>query len=112
MREHPVIGERILRAIPGMGAVARIVRHEHERWDGTGYPDGLEGDAIPVGARIVLACEAYQAMTSNRPYRAALSHHMAVAELTANAGSQFDPKVVEALVGYLVDRRESGVTTV
>ena len=112
MREHPVIGERILRAIPGMGAVARIVRHEHERWDGTGYPDGLEGDAIPVGARIILACDAYQAMTSNRPYRAALSHHMAVAELTANAGSQFDPKVVEALVGYLVDRRESGVTTV
>ena len=111
MREHPVIGERILRAIPGMGAVARIVRHEHERWDGTGYPDGLAGDAIPVGARIILACDAYQAMTSNRPYRGALSHHMAVAELTANAGSQFDPKVVEALVGYLVDRRESGVTT-
>jgi diguanylate cyclase (GGDEF)-like protein len=112
MRQHPVIGERILRAIPGMGAVARIVRHEHERWDGTGYPDGLAGDAIPVGARITLACDAYQAMTSNRPYRAALSHQMAIAELTANAGSQFDPKVVEALVGYLGDRRESGLTTV
>jgi diguanylate cyclase (GGDEF)-like protein len=109
MRRHPAIGERILRAIPGMGAVARIVRHEHERWDGTGYPDGLAGDAIPLGARIIHACVAYHAMTSDRPYRAALSHQMAMSELTAHAGSQFDPEVVDALLGYLLDRRESGI---
>lgn len=101
MREHPAIGERILRAIPGMGGVARIVRHEHERFDGSGYPDGLRGDAIPVGSRIILACDAYHAMTSNRPYRSGLSHAEAVAELVRCSGRQFDPKVVTALVGYL-----------
>ena len=79
---------------------------------GRGYPDGLAGDAIPIGARIILACDAYHAMTSDRPYRAAMSHHVAMAELTANAGSQFDPKVVEALVGYLYGRRQSGLAAV
>ncbi len=112
MRQHPAIGERILRAIPGMGPVARIVRHEHERWDGGGYPDGLAGEAIPIGARIILACDAYHAMTSDRPYRAAMTHHVAMSELTTNAGSQFDPKVVEALVGYLYGRRQSGLAAV
>ena len=112
MRQHPAIGERILRAIPGMGAVARIVRHEHERWDGTGYPDGLAGEAIPIGARIILACDAYHAMISNRPYRRAMNHHTAMSELTTNAGSQFDPKVVEALIGYLYGRRQSGLAAV
>ena len=67
MREHPAIGERILRAIPGMGGIARIVRHEHERFDGAGYPDGLSGEEIPIGSRIILACDAYHAMTSDRP---------------------------------------------
>ncbi len=112
MRQHPAIGERILRAIPGMGAVARIVRHEHERWDGAGYPDQLAGESIPIGARIILACDAYHAMTSDRPYRKAMSHHEAMSELTTNAGSQFDPKVVEALVGYLYGRRQSGLAAV
>jgi HD-GYP domain-containing protein (c-di-GMP phosphodiesterase class II) len=112
MRQHPVIGERIVRAIPGMGAIARIVRHEHERWDGGGYPDGLARGAIPIGARIILACDAYHAMTSDRPYRQALSHHEAMAELTANAGSQFDPNVVEALVGFLYGRRQAGLAAV
>ena len=112
MRQHPAIGERILRAIPGMGSVARVVRHEHERWDGGGYPDGLAGEAIPIGARIILACDAYHAMTSDRPYRKAMSHHEAMSELTTNAGSQFDPQVVEALVGYLFGRRQSGLAAV
>jgi HD-GYP domain-containing protein (c-di-GMP phosphodiesterase class II) len=67
MREHPVIDERILRSIPGMGLVARMVRHEHESFDGSGYPDGLSGDRIPIGSRIILACDAYHAMTSGRP---------------------------------------------
>jgi diguanylate cyclase (GGDEF)-like protein/putative nucleotidyltransferase with HDIG domain len=108
MREHPVIGERILRAIPGMGGVARIVRHEHERWDGGGYPDSLSGEEIPIGSRIILACDAYHAMTSDRPYRAAMAHAEAIRELTAHAGAQFDPEVVEILVGYLYGLRQAG----
>ena len=111
MRQHPAIGERILRAIPGQGTLARIVRHEHERWDGKGYPDGLAGEQIPIGARIILACDAYHAMVSDRPYRKAMPHRDAMAELTANAGTQFDPSVVEALIGYLYGRRQSGLTT-
>ncbi len=106
MKEHPVIGERILRAIPGLGGVARIVRHEHERWDGGGYPDGIAGDAIPIGSRIILACDAYHAMTSDRPYRKAMSHGDALRELRKNAGAQFDPQVVEALLGCLYGDRE------
>jgi diguanylate cyclase (GGDEF)-like protein len=112
MRQHPAIGERILRAIPGLGAVARIVRHEHERWDGKGYPDRLAGSAIPVGSRIILACDAYHAMTSDRPYRKAMKHAEAMAELTGNAGTQFDPEVVQALVGYLFGRRQAGLAAV
>ena len=112
MRQHPVIGERILRAIPGMGRVAKIVRHEHERWDGSGYPDGLAGADIPLGSRIILACDSYHAMTSTRPYREAMPHVDAVAELTSNAGTQFDPEVGQALVGYLYGRRQSGLATI
>ena len=108
MREHPAIGERILRAIPGMGPIARIVRHEHERFDGGGYPDGISGDQIPIGARIILACDAYHAMTSDRPYRKGMSHADAVRELSEHAGTQFDPKVTELLIGTLYGRRQSG----
>jgi diguanylate cyclase (GGDEF)-like protein len=106
MKEHPVIGERILRAIPGLGGVARIVRHEHERWDGDGYPDGISGATIPIGSRIILACDAYHAMTSDRPYRKAMSHGDALRELRKSAGTQFDPQVVEALLGCLYGDRE------
>jgi diguanylate cyclase (GGDEF)-like protein/putative nucleotidyltransferase with HDIG domain len=106
MREHPVIGERIVRTIPGLGPVARIVRHEHERWDGAGYPDGLSGGEIPIGARIVLACDAYHAMTSDRPYREALSHGDAVRELARGAGTQFDPRITELLIGHLWSTRQ------
>jgi diguanylate cyclase (GGDEF)-like protein/putative nucleotidyltransferase with HDIG domain len=108
MREHPVIGERILRAIPGMGPIARIVRHEHERFDGAGYPDGIAGEQIPVGARIILACDAYHAMTSDRPYRKGMAHADAIAELADHAGSQFDPRVTEVLIGSLYGRRQAG----
>jgi diguanylate cyclase (GGDEF)-like protein len=108
MREHPVIGERILRMIPGLGPIARIVRHEHERFDGGGYPDGIAGSEIPIGSRIILACDAYHAMTSDRPYREAMSHADAMAELGKHAGSQFDPEVIQALVGYLYGRRQAG----
>ena len=112
MRQHPIIGERIMRAMPGMGSIARAVRHEHERWDGGGYPDGLVGKAIPLAARIILACDAYHAMVSDRPYRKAMAHHDAMAELTENAGTQFDPEVIQALVGYLVGRRQAGLEVV
>jgi HD-GYP domain-containing protein (c-di-GMP phosphodiesterase class II) len=108
MRQHPEIGERILRAIPGYGGVARVVRHEHERYDGSGYPDGLVGDQIPIGARIILACDAYHAMTSDRPYRAAMSHAEAIRELAAGAGTQFDPEVTEVLIGTLYSSRMIG----
>ena len=108
MREHPVIGERILRAIPGLGTVARIVRHEHERWDGEGYPDRLAGEEIPVGARIILACDAYHAMISDRPYRKAITHAQAIHELATHAGSQFDPQITEILIGCLYSSRLLG----
>jgi diguanylate cyclase (GGDEF)-like protein/putative nucleotidyltransferase with HDIG domain len=110
MREHPVIGERILRVLPGLGAVARIVRHEHERWDGGGYPDGLAGEEIPLGSRIIIAADTYHAITSDRPYRAAKPHADAIAELARCAGTQFDPKVTAALIGHLYGRRQTGST--
>jgi HD-GYP domain-containing protein (c-di-GMP phosphodiesterase class II) len=101
MRRHPVIGERILNEVPGFETVANAVRHEHERWDGSGYPDGLKGEEIPVASRIVLACDAYRAMRSDRPYREALSEAQAREQLRANSGSQFDPQVVRALLTAL-----------
>jgi diguanylate cyclase (GGDEF)-like protein/putative nucleotidyltransferase with HDIG domain len=111
MKEHPVIGERILRVLPGLGSVARIVRHEHERWDGGGYPDGLEGPDIPLGSRIIIVADTYHAITSDRPYRAAASHQTAVAELSRCSGTQFDPDVTAALIGHLYGRRQNGVET-
>jgi diguanylate cyclase (GGDEF)-like protein/putative nucleotidyltransferase with HDIG domain len=104
MRRHTVVGERILRAVPGLGPVARIVRHGHEHYDGSGYPDGLRGEDIPLGSRIVGACDAYDAMTSERPYRCAMGHDAAVAELVAGAGTQFDPRIVDVLLTYLAER--------
>ncbi|MFL5822415.1 MAG: HD domain-containing phosphohydrolase [Solirubrobacteraceae bacterium] len=112
MKQHPVIGERILRVLPGMGPVARMVRHEHERWDGGGYPDGLVGEDIPIGSRIIIAADTYHAITSDRPYRAARSHEEAVKELTRCAGSQFDPAVTGALIGYLYGQRQTGAIAV
>jgi diguanylate cyclase (GGDEF)-like protein len=103
MRDHPVIGEQILRQIPGMDEIAKAVRHEHERWDGAGYPDGLSGTSIPLASRIVFACDAFHAMTSDRPYRPAMDRADAIAELRDNAGSQFDPQVVEALLAAIGD---------
>ena len=101
MREHPIIGERILLPLPGLGSVAKTVRHEHERWDGSGYPDGLAGDEIPLASRIVLACDAFNALVSDRPDRRALPVDNAVAELERCSGTQFDPAVVDALLGCL-----------
>jgi len=104
MRRHPEIGERILNEVPGFEAVATAVRHEHERWDGAGYPDGIKGEQIPVASRIVLACDAYHAMTSQRPYRAPMSDTEAREQLLSNAGTQFDPRVVDSLLAVLEKR--------
>ena len=98
MRRHPVIGERIVAAIPPLAHLAAAIRAEHERWDGRGYPDGLAGAQIPVASRVVFACDAWHAMTSDRPYRQAMPLGAARAELAENAGSQFDPEVVDALL--------------
>jgi HD-GYP domain-containing protein (c-di-GMP phosphodiesterase class II) len=98
MRQHPLIGERIVGAAPSLLAVARLVRSSHERWDGSGYPDALGGDAIPLGARVVAACDAFNAMTRSRPYARARSVESALEELQRCAGTQFDPRVVAALM--------------
>jgi two-component system, cell cycle response regulator len=96
MRRHTLIGERILGVAPALADAAKLVRSSHEAFDGSGYPDGLRGEAIPLGSRIIAICDAYDAMTSTRPYRAAMSSEVAVAELRRCAGTQFDPAVVDA----------------
>jgi hypothetical protein len=96
MRRHTLIGERIVAAAPALGRVAHIVRSTHERYDGGGYPDGLLGLDIPLGARIVAVCDAFDAMTTDRPYRTAMTAESALSELRTHSGSQFDPVVVEA----------------
>jgi PAS domain S-box-containing protein/diguanylate cyclase (GGDEF)-like protein/putative nucleotidyltransferase with HDIG domain len=98
MRQHTVIGERIISAAPELAPVAEIVRSSHERWDGGGYPDGLAAQDIPLGARIVAVCDSWEAMTSSRAYRAAMSPTLAMHELTRCSGTQFDPRVVAAFV--------------
>jgi putative nucleotidyltransferase with HDIG domain len=111
MQTHPEVGEHILRPIQSLNAILPIVRHHHERWDGAGYPDKLSGRAIPLGARIVAVCDAYRAMTEDRPYRAALSVEEARKELQEGAGTQFDGECVDALLRAL-DRRDSAATVV
>jgi two-component system cell cycle response regulator len=98
MRRHTVIGERIIAGAPSLTSIAHIVRSSHERFDGTGYPDGLAGDEIPLAARIVFVCDAFDAMTSERSYRSAMTAELALAELRTYAGFQFDPAVVDAFV--------------
>ena len=98
MRRHPEIGARIVAEVEGLSHMAPAILADHERWDGLGYPLGLAGEAIPIASRITFACDAYHAMVSDRPYRAAMSHANAVEELRRNSGTQFDPRVVEALL--------------
>ena len=105
MRRHPLIGERILLAAPALRPVARLVRSSHERWDGGGYPDGLSGDEIPLGARVVAVCDAFDAMTTERPYREPVTDTDAVEELRRCAGTQFDPMVVEAFCRVIARER-------
>lgn len=106
MRRHPEIGERICEPLASAGAFTPIVRHHHERWDGRGYPDGLRGEAIPLGARIVGLVDAFDAMTHDRPYRRALPVPVAINELWRESGSQFDRALVPMFVMEL--ERENG----
>jgi HD-GYP domain-containing protein (c-di-GMP phosphodiesterase class II) len=101
IRQHTILGERILSAAPALRPVAHIVRASHERWDGRGYPDRLSGEEIPLAARIVAVCDAYEAITQDRCYREARSEEVAREELRREAGHQFDPVVVDAFLAEL-----------
>jgi cyclic di-GMP phosphodiesterase len=101
MRRHPIIGEQICRPLTSSGLFAPIVRHHHERWDGTGYPDRLRREEIPLGARIVGLVDSFDAMVHDRPYRAAMEIEQAAIELRAHAGRQFDPELVGPFLASL-----------
>jgi HD-GYP domain-containing protein (c-di-GMP phosphodiesterase class II) len=101
MRSHSVSGEELICNTPGLSHLAPAIRAEHERWDGTGYPDGLSGEEIPLASRITFVCDAYHAMTTDRPYRAALTSQAARSEIEAGAGTQFCPTSARALLEVL-----------
>ena len=101
MQRHTLIGERIISAAPALAVVATAVRSTHERYGGGGYPDGLVGDDIPLTARIVSVCDAYDAMVTSRPYQHVRTRSGAIMELRRSAGTQFDPRVVEAFIAAL-----------
>jgi putative nucleotidyltransferase with HDIG domain len=113
VKQHATIGADMLAAIGYPGPLALIVRHHHERWDGTGYPDGLGGEAIPLGARLLAVADCYDAVRSDRPYHRAVSHGRAIKMLRERAGNAFDPAIVDAfapLVDRLLACRESYVS--
>jgi putative two-component system response regulator len=104
---HPDVGSSMLSHVPALSHVASIVRHHHERYDGTGYPDGLSGEAIPLLSRVVAIADAYEAMTTDRSYRPAKTHQEAIRELRANAGKQFDPTALECFIAAVDDLEAS-----
>jgi HD-GYP domain-containing protein (c-di-GMP phosphodiesterase class II) len=104
MRTHTLIGERIMAAAPALKEAAKLVRSSHERFDGSGYPDGLSGEDIPLGARIIAVCDAYDAMICKRPYRSRMSAEVALEEIRRCAGTQFDPRVVAAFCAAVGER--------
>jgi putative nucleotidyltransferase with HDIG domain len=104
MRSHPILGEQIAVATSGLEPLAPVIRAEHERWDGAGYPDGLAGEQIPLASRITFVCDAYNAITSDRPYRKALSDDVARERIAAGAGTQFCPSSARALLELLGER--------
>ena len=110
IHRHTIIGERILGAAPALSKPAKLVRWSHEHFDGQGYPDGIAGDEIPMGSRIICVCDAYHAMVSGRPYRAARGSDEAVAELKRCAGTQFDPVVVDAFCAVLAEQGPAAKT--
>jgi putative nucleotidyltransferase with HDIG domain len=102
IQDHPVFGERILRSA-GVAEILPWIRHHHERWDGSGYPDGIQAEEIPIEARIIAIADAYEAMTSGRPYQPTLSHHAALRHIELEAGSHFDPSLSSAFVKIMWD---------
>jgi HD-GYP domain-containing protein (c-di-GMP phosphodiesterase class II) len=100
---HTIVGEQIIAPIGFLRAASKIVRHSHEYWDGGGYPDGLAGEDIPLASRVILACDAYDAMVSGRTYQDAMSHDAAIARLRELSGSHFDPAVVEVLLVHVAE---------
>jgi diguanylate cyclase (GGDEF)-like protein len=105
VRQHPLVGERIISAAPALAQVAKLVRGSHERYDGAGYPDGKAGDEIPLGARIIAVCDAFDAMIGPRPYRLGMSEEVALDELRACAGTQFDPSIVDVFCALRIEAR-------
>ena len=105
VRQHPLVGERIIAAAPALAQVGKLVRASHERFDGAGYPDGRAGEEIPLGARIIAVCDAYDAMIGPRPYRLGMSEELALDELRRCAGEQFDPAIVEVFCDLRAEER-------
>ena len=98
VKTHPLVGETIIEPVPFLSQIKEVIRHHHERYDGYGYPDGLKGKEIPLMSRIILIADSYDAMTSDRPYRKALTHEMALNEIHKHSGTQFDPEMAEAFM--------------
>jgi HD-GYP domain-containing protein (c-di-GMP phosphodiesterase class II) len=98
VKRHAIIGSNILATVPAAGLLAQIVRHHHENWDGSGYPDGLHGAAIPLAARVLAIVDCYDALTSDRPYRRALAHNSAVAMIYDRRGTMYDPAITDAFL--------------
>ncbi|HHW57921.1 MAG TPA: HD-GYP domain-containing protein [Clostridia bacterium] len=101
--DHPVMSYEIINKMKAMENIAKIIRHHHEKYDGKGYPDGLKGEKIPLGSRIIAVADAFDAMTSKRPYRDSFTMAQAIEELKKNAGTQFDPKIVDAFISVIKD---------
>ena len=117
VQQHAIIGADILSAVPFPGPLALIVRHHHENWDGSGYPDGLRGDAIPLGARVLAIVDCYDAITSDRPYHRSQSHDRAIAIIVERRGTMYEPEIVDAftrVVGaqrHALDRERAGAAS-
>ena len=118
VKQHAIIGADILSAMAFTGPLALIVRHHHENWDGTGYPDGLRGEAIPIGARVLAIVDCYDALTSDRPYRRSLSHERATAMILERKGTMYEPAIADAFFRIIdgarsaADRRPAGAPPV
>ncbi len=108
MKKHPILGAEIIKPLTFLSEIALLIRQDHERWDGGGYPDGLKGDEIDVGARVIMLADSYDAMISGRVYRGALSKEEAIQEIKSKSGLQFDPKVVEAFLKVVLKDDDSG----
>ena len=102
VQRHPVISAEILERFEHLRELAHIVRYHHERWDGKGYPEGLSGEEIPIESRILAVADAFDAMTSDRPYRKALKLEKAIEEIRKNKGKQFDPDIVEVFIDVIL----------